>query len=244
MKKKLLILLAILLLGGGGAFLVYNQSQKVEAGRAERAARLESTGGATDSTDPAERSGPAEGAGSSGGASRMYIDGLDISQGEGGFLLWTLVAERATTLGEGQFQAENPFLTYYMFDREKARLEQARDFKADTPGALVPEGASVLTVKSLAGSINRPADTMSFERDVVMVSEDKTLLSELLEYSGQGKTLTSPGPADFFGETMRGKAGTAYLDLTDSILYASGGVNVEWAMAPKQTAPVSGARGN
>lgn len=238
MKKKLLILAVILLVGGGGTFLVYNQSQKVQAGRSERAARLENSSDSPGTAEPGGIAGPES------GASKMYIDGLDISQGESGFLLWTLVAERATTLGEGRFQAENPFLTYYMFNREEARSDQPEDHKADPLGASVPEGASVLTVKSLAGSINRQADTMSFEHDVVMVSEDKTLLSELLEHSGKDRTLTSPGPADFFGETMQGKAGRAYLDLTDSILYASGGVDVEWAMAPKQTAPLSGARGD
>ncbi|MDR1125684.1 MAG: hypothetical protein LBM64_06445 [Deltaproteobacteria bacterium] len=243
MKKKLLILIVILFLGGGGAFLVYNQSREVEAGRAAR----------SDSAAAAEQGGAENGAsfaGNSSGASagaisKMYIDGLDISQGEGGFLLWTLVAERAATLGEGQFQAERPFLTYFMFNREEAaRPAEASDYRADPLGASVPEGASVLTVKSLAGGIDRQVDTMSFERQVVMVSEDKTLLSELLEYSGKSKTLTSPGPADFFSGTMRGKADKAYLDLTDSILYASGGVDVEWMMAPKQIAPLSGARGN
>lgn len=215
MNKKILVFICIFLLGGGSFFLVHRQEEENKAGRIAREERAAET--ASPGNQP----------------KTLRIDGLNISQGEAGNLQWTLIAETADMRLDGIIHANNPFLTYFMRNESAAGEKAGRAEAASSP----QPAKSTVTVAALSGEIDQQADIMSFKDKVVMVSGEKTLLTDSLEYSGKEKKLSSNVKTLFFGETMRGQAGKAFLSLRDNILYASGGVSVNMVMASKGGGP-------
>ena len=142
----------------------------------------------------------------------MAIKGVDITQGEHGRKLWHLVAEEASMNEDGGIiTLSTPFLTYF----------GEGDASAEKP----------LTVQSASGEIDQAQNIISFVGDVVVQDDDSVLRGEILTYDGNDKHLLTPKPVKFSTSSSSGSAGNVLWNLTTGVLYAKGGVDIEWETA-------------
>ncbi|MDL2306673.1 LPS export ABC transporter periplasmic protein LptC [Desulfovibrio sp. OttesenSCG-928-C06] len=221
--KKIFIVIILALCAGAAAFFVFRSS---------------GTGsGSSDSSHTASGQSSAAGqadAGQNGGNSPtvMNLEGLELSQGDDGKVLWTLLAEQAEMQEQGgMIYATEPFLTYYM--RTKKQAEDGQPGGTGAPVRFgepdVADTPDIVTVKSLTGDIDQQTHNMRFIKEVLVLNGDRRMTSDELSYSGSERILTSPEKTFFASPNMNGDSGKVMWDLNTNMLFASGGVTVDWA---------------
>lgn len=144
----------------------------------------------------------------------LSVSGLEISQGERGVEIWTLVAESAKMQEEGGvIWVEAPLLTYFV----NADKENASD---NAP----------VTVESLKGEVDQANNMVSFIENVHAQSEDNAMYSRVLEYRGDVRALLTPEKTHFFWAKGQASADTGIWELDSGVFSANGNVEVEWEM--------------
>lgn len=135
----------------------------------------------------------------------IIMKSLSLSQGEDGFESWRLKAKFATLRQEsGLISAEQPDIIY--FQRE--------------------DGKPVY-VTAKFGEINQEKSTMRLWDDVHVTTDDKTLLSSVLEYDDKKRLIVLPNPVQIRGTNFSGAAKRATVDLDANTITADGEIAVE-----------------
>lgn len=135
----------------------------------------------------------------------IVMKALSLSQGEDGFESWRLKTKFATLHQEsGLISAEQPDITY--FRRE--------------------DGKPVY-VTAKFGEINQEKSIMRLWDDVHVNTDDKTLLSSVLEYDDKKRLIVLPDPVRIRGTNFSGTAQRATVDLDANIITADGEISVE-----------------
>ncbi|MDR2892332.1 MAG: hypothetical protein LBV80_04520 [Deltaproteobacteria bacterium] len=238
MNKGKLAILAIILIVVMAAFLIRNQEELDAPYDSATPGITSESGEAANTSEPAVVGESAE-SGDSGRRS-MNIEGLELSQGEEGKLQWTLVAKQADMAGQdGLIQAVEPYLTYYLTPADTLQ-DATPDISEVVLAQSVLDPENILTVLSRLGEVDQERDIMRFIEKVHVTNADKTLLSQLLEYSGGKRQLVSPGHADFSARGMDGEANRVVWNLDENVLYAYGDVRVDWENVSRPERPVPG----
>lgn len=196
MKNKLVFLAILVVIAAIAGAVVYSRSirEQIDSASAVQPG--------TEIRQDGTSTGPSDGIGG------MSISGMHIVQGEQGHELWNLVADAAVMSEEGgDIVAQNPYLTYYMYDDEGGREN--------------------LYVKSQSGDVNQKDNMIRFVGDVVVTHLEDELTTSVIIYNGPENRLDCPEKSNMNSPGMRGTANTMSWHLDDNTLHASGGVDLD-----------------
>lgn len=182
-----------------------DSNERTEPG--ETASRTSGGAPAANGTAPYGQNEP--GSHSSGSSALdLALKGISLSQGEGGFELWSLKAEWANLYkAEGFIVVVQPRLTYFLRDEQGAELK----------------------VRSEKGDIKQDEQILRFMDKVKVTTEDKLLTGDLLVYNGTAKTMTLPQGGFFSTKSASGRADVISWHIDEKRIVASGHVLVDMA---------------
>lgn len=157
----------------------------------------------------------------------LAMQGIQVSQGEGGFEEWTIFAKWATMRQKtGVLQVENPLMWHRVGDSsvffEQEGLQKTMYLQDDSDKIVIRAQHGLVYDNNTKVLLQ---DTVSAEQNTNSVE------GPILSYSSEERVAVFPENARFKGEGISGRADILSWNMDINKIYGSGGVSVEWQPA-------------